>query len=488
MKRLLSISSLVLFPILCFGQWTQVGNSINGQAANDRCGSSTAISADGSIVAMGSPNSSSSFSNAGKVRVFKNTNINWTQIGADIDGESSGDQTGRSVSLSADGSILAIGEPFNNDLGFTSGQVRVFKNVNNAWSQVGQDLFGENASAEGGRSVDLSDDGSIVAFGAPNTTVNGMFFAGKVKVYINQNNTWVQKGGDINGDGSVVKFGNAVSLSADGNTIAIGQSGDPVKTNPEDTGRVKIYQFTGNQWVQLGNTIFEPGSRGEFGYQLSLSSSGTVLAIGSYSRSEVQVFELSNGTWSQIGSTLIGNGAGDAFGFSVSLSGSGTRLAVGARFINLANDKPGSAYIFERQGSNWVLIGNQIVGVAQGDQAGFSVAINQNGSKVAVASTGNDTAGNNAGYVRVFENIFLSTSDVENNLFSFYPNPVSDVVNFSADHNIENITIYNSFGQKVLAKKINSKNCNLDVSALSNGIYVVKLEGDKSKTVKLIKH
>jgi hypothetical protein len=119
---------------------------------------------------------------AGQVRVFQNTNGIWTQIGADINGESSGDQTGQSVSLSIDGSILAIGEPGNNDLGFTSGQVRVYKNINNNWTQIGQDLYGQNATAGAGRSVDLSDDGSVLAFGAPNTTVNGVFFAGKVKV------------------------------------------------------------------------------------------------------------------------------------------------------------------------------------------------------------------------------------------------------------------------------------------------------------------
>ena len=165
MRQIFTI--LALMPTLCFAQWTQVGNSINGQTANDRSGYSTAISANGNIVAIGSANSSSSFPNAGQVRVFEFTNGVWTQVATDINGESSGDQTGQSVSLSADGSIVAIGEPFNNDLGFTSGQVRVFKNINNSWSQVGQDLFGQNAVAEAGKSVDLSSDGSILAFGAP---------------------------------------------------------------------------------------------------------------------------------------------------------------------------------------------------------------------------------------------------------------------------------------------------------------------------------
>lgn len=479
MKKAISI--LIFLPVFCFGQWTQVGNTINGQVAGDSFGYSTAISADGTIVASGANSNDNGGSNSGQVRVFGLANGVWSQIGGDLNGESSGDQTGQSVSLSSDGSVVAIGEPFNNDLGFVSGQVRVFRNVNNSWIQVGQDLFGENSSAEAGKSVDLSADGSVVAFGAPNTTVNGVFFAGKVKVFVNQNNNWVQKGGDINGDGSIIKFGSGVSLSDDGNTIAIGQSGDPTNNNPADVGRVKIYQFTGNQWVQLGNTIFEPGSRGEFGLRVSLSASGTILAIGSFSRSEVQVFELTNGVWSQIGSTLVGNGAGDSFGFSLSLSSSGSRLAVGARFINQNNNQPGSAYIFERQGSNWVLVGNPIVGVAQGNQAGFSVAISQDGSKVAVGSIGNNT-------VRVFENTSLSTSDFDSDSFSFYPNPTNNSVNFSSTTAIKNITLYNLIGQEVISKQVNAENFSLDISYLSSGTYIAKLNtNEKSKSVKIIR-
>ena len=52
----------------------------------------------------------------------------WTQLGSDIDGEASNDYSGGSVSLSADGSIVAIGS-INNDAenGSNSGHVRVYE-------------------------------------------------------------------------------------------------------------------------------------------------------------------------------------------------------------------------------------------------------------------------------------------------------------------------------------------------------------------------
>lgn len=485
MKKVILILTLV--PTFCFGQWTQIGNAINGKTAFDRSGNSCAISANGNIVAIGSSVSDASFSNVGQVRVFQNTNGIWTQIGADINGESSGDQTGQSVSLSIDGSILAIGEPGNNDLGFTSGQVRVYKNINNNWTQIGQDLYGQNATAGAGRSVDLSDDGSILAFGAPNTTVNGVFFAGKVKVFENQNNNWVQKGGDIDGDGTIIKFGESVSLSDDGNIIAIGQSGDPINNNPQDTGKVKIYQYINNQWIQLGNTIIGDVGRDEFGFVTSLSANGKIVAIGTFGQGTVKVFELINSTWTQIGNTLVGNSSGDFFGCSVSLSGDGKRLAAGARFISI--NQPGSVYVFENQGGNWLQIDSQIVGVGLDDQAGSSVALTKDGAKVAVGAPGNDNAaGGNAGHVRVFQKTSLSTSDVDNNLFSFYPNPAKDLVHFSSKNTIENITIYNVFGQEVLFKKINSLEFDVDIKNLPYGTYFGKLNKDgKSQSIKFFK-
>ena len=66
-------------------------------------------------------------SNSGHVRVYKNISDSWQQIGSDIDGEAPGDLSGRSVSLSSNGRILAIGANLNADNGYNSGHVRVYK-------------------------------------------------------------------------------------------------------------------------------------------------------------------------------------------------------------------------------------------------------------------------------------------------------------------------------------------------------------------------
>jgi len=101
--------------------------------------------------------------------VYQYANSAWTQIGADIDGEAASDYSGRSVSLSSDGTIVAIGADGNDGTtGSESGHVRVYQYANSAWTQLGVDIDGEAASDYSGTSgsVSLSSDGLTVAIGA----------------------------------------------------------------------------------------------------------------------------------------------------------------------------------------------------------------------------------------------------------------------------------------------------------------------------------
>ncbi len=101
--------------------------------------------------------------NSDYVRIYENISGTWTQIGDDIDGEETDDDSGESVSLSADGTIVAIGACYNNGNGEESGHVRVYENVSGTWTQIGDDIDGEAAKRYSGRSVSLSGDGAIVA-------------------------------------------------------------------------------------------------------------------------------------------------------------------------------------------------------------------------------------------------------------------------------------------------------------------------------------
>ena len=119
----------------------------------------------------------------GKVRVFewfdngKGSGYAWVQRGNEIDGEAAGDKSGYSVSLSADGNIVAIGAPYNDDGNTNSGHVRVFAYVGNNWIQIGNDIDGVVVGGFLGGSLSLSSDGKFLAIGAKSDS-NGI-----VRVY-----------------------------------------------------------------------------------------------------------------------------------------------------------------------------------------------------------------------------------------------------------------------------------------------------------------
>ena len=117
--------------------WSQLGTTIAGESAGDYSGWAVSLSDDGTIVAIGAYGNDKNGNESGHVRIYKYTNGSWTQLGDDIDGDYAGDLFGVSVSLSADGTILAIGAEGDDYAGTDSGSVSIFQYSNNSWAQLG---------------------------------------------------------------------------------------------------------------------------------------------------------------------------------------------------------------------------------------------------------------------------------------------------------------------------------------------------------------
>ena len=96
--------------------------------------------------------------------ITKGTRNIWSQLGSDIDGEAAFDSSGYRVALNSDGTIVAIGAPYNDGNGTDSGHVRVYQYSSGSWSQLGSDIDGEAADDMSGYSVSLNSDGTIVAY------------------------------------------------------------------------------------------------------------------------------------------------------------------------------------------------------------------------------------------------------------------------------------------------------------------------------------
>ena len=383
----------------------QVGPDIDGEAAGDHSGHVVSMSADGSRLAISAPDNDGNGNSSGHVRVYQWSGTTWTQLGADIDGEAVGDFSGESVSLSADGIRLAIGAPENDGGGEeNAGHVRVYQWSGSVWAQLGADIDGEDSYHWSGY-VSLSEDGSRLAVGAIDYSYVGRH-SGYVRVYQWSGSVWAQLGANIDGERREDTFGYAVSLSADGSRLAVGAMGND--GNGPNSGHVRVYQWSGTAWTQLGADIDGEAIGDISSASVSLSADGNRLAIGAPQNNgngidsgHVRVYQWSGTAWTQLGVDIDGEARDDRHGFSVSLSADGNRLAVGSALNDGNGENSGHVRVYQWSESTWTQFGVDIDGEAGADRSGI-VSLSADGNRLASGAIYNDGNGIDSGHVRVF--------------------------------------------------------------------------------------
>ena len=304
---------------------------------------------------------------------------------------------GRRVALSADGNTLISGGFGDNA---NSGAAWVFTRSSGVWSQQGAKLVGTAATGapERGFSVALSADGNTALVGGPADNSN----LGALWVFVRSGGVWTQQGIKITPTGAVgaASLGDAVALSADGNTALVGAHGDN-----GGAGAVWVFTRSGVTWSQQGPKLVGSGATGlaTQGYSVALSSDGNTALVGGYtdtgSIGAAWVFTRSAGVWSQQGAKLVGTGyvGSPAQGESVALSGDGNTALIGG-FQD--NPSVGAVWTFTRSGGVWTQQGSKLfasdaIGAAA---QGFTVAISTDGS-TALVSGYPDNSGVGASWV-----------------------------------------------------------------------------------------
>lgn len=307
--------------------WTQIGADIIGEGPGEYAGNSVAISAGGTRIAIGAffAQSNGIFF-TGHVRVYDLIGGTWTQVGADIDGQGLGVQSGSSVAMSGSGSRLIVGA--------RTGSARVFDLVGTTWTQVGATFAG---GGQLGDAVDISTDGTTIAISAP---AGG---SGSVSVYRLVGGAWVQVGNTMIGNqlpGPGSFFGDAISLTANGSRIAVSSTktreGVPAN-DPRFNGQVRVFDLVGSTWTQVGanvnggiDTLLTRNSD-SLGETLMISDDGTRFAATIANNSEAKVYTLVSGAWVQTGATItVASGAGlSVRSEGLALAADGRTLAIG---------------------------------------------------------------------------------------------------------------------------------------------------------------
>jgi hypothetical protein len=253
--------------------WTQVGATIDGTINSGSLGRTVALSASGNrLVAAGYDG----FTERGQIRVFDLVGTTWTQVGATL---VAGNGFGYNVDVSSDGSTIAASQLFLSRVG----AVQVLRLSGATWTQVGNLLTDSLTSItqdQGfGQGLSLSGNGSRIAVGAPRNKEAGLIVGsadgpGKVRVYDLVGNTWTQVGNAVLGTAIAGRnpdaFGFTLALSDDGTRFAATVSGN---------SEAKVYSVVNGTWVQTGATV--SAAAGEIIFDgLALAADGKTLALG----------------------------------------------------------------------------------------------------------------------------------------------------------------------------------------------------------------
>ncbi len=422
-------------------------------------GGAVALSRDGTKLAVGAKG----YGNKGAVYLFEINNrmgawgeeVLYTSrisSGKGAGALSSGADFGDSVALSADGSRLAVGASGSSS---RKGAVHLFTVAGVRWgsevapvkkidtgvsglSLVANDYFGSG--------VAFNADGTKLAIGARGDSSRGVSSAGAVYLFTVGGNTWGDIITKINkidtrlyglAPASDDGFGYSVALSADATRLAVGSIGADASVSKKNTGAVYLINIPmrrGYAWgalVKMSDRIADGAGvslnvADKFGRGVALSDDGTKLAVGAEGDDTghndsgvVYLFTVGGSTWgntaTQTGKIADTRGVfvsdGDAFGTAVALTGDGSRLVVGAPSDDSSYVDAGTTHVFSISGSTW---GNKVdhihkvrdqlgFSLAKWEHFGYSVALNGDGTKMAVGAPLNGTGGTKRGAVYLFE-------------------------------------------------------------------------------------
>jgi len=305
--------------------WVQMGNTIEGLAGSSQTGPSVDISKNGQTLIMGEQDPELYYTGTARVFSFNNDTQLWNQIGSTIQQEEENALFGHAVAISdlgvGNGIIVAVSSPSFDYCGV--GKVTAYNlNAENEWQELATassdpqfTSFSQNAVF--GHSISLSSDGTVLACGAPGgaTRTVDIYYQsmnhGYVQVLeLDRTGTpmWIPRGQELipyEGDlwenfSAVARFGESVSLSADGNRVAIGTKDDLIQSH-KSSGSASVYEFNSSSYERIGDFLVgNPSSDQKFGQSVAISSDGMYVTVGARLSSfygQVFVYRNNNLMW-----------------------------------------------------------------------------------------------------------------------------------------------------------------------------------------------
>ena len=225
---------------------------------------------------------------------------------------------------------------------------------------------------------------------------------------------FTQYGQDLNGSSTSdgANLGKSISLSDNGDYMVIGMPGYQLSGSWYDQGTALIYHFNGTSWdLEAG---YSAEIRGEiaganFGSSVAISGNGTIVAIGAPNPTPgpngddgyVRIFERSGTSWLFRQEIRGSNVSGHLnFGESLAVNQDGSRIAVGSRNNTITGTADqGEVRVFQRDFNSWNQLGSPVGGQYASGFFGRSLDISNDGN---VFVSGGPHA-NDVGVVQIFQ-------------------------------------------------------------------------------------
>jgi hypothetical protein len=388
-KLLNIINEILLISNIVIKNFNKIGQNINGTTSDEQLGYSISMNDVGNRIAIGSwlknnlelPHDPEQSNQCGSVTIWEYNDV--SKLWNMVNYEIKGNVPNDLFGLSV--CMNGLGDKVA--IGSRT-CVRVYKDNNGQWSLLGNELARTNNSNEG-YSISLNNSGSRIVIGL---IYNNLFISNNViTIYEYHIDTWDVVGDSIIRTFSTDMLGYSVSMNYDGNIIVIGAPGIS-----STSGKVEIYKKISTNW-ELSKTIYEStNANDDFGSSVCMSDDGNIIAVSDLNNEVVRVYNILENK--RIGKNIYSTQSGNKFGCSISLNGLGNRLAIGV-FHNNVDVGCVKIYDYDIISDEWIKFEYDIEGEFLGDMIGYSVKLNKQGNKVAISAPYK----NNQGQVNVYK-------------------------------------------------------------------------------------
>jgi hypothetical protein len=368
-------------PTVFVPKWTKIGQDIFGESDGDHLGQAVALSQDGMVVAVGSHlHDQNANQDVGRVRVYQ-LGKSWQQIGQDLIGNTVNEESGWAIDLSADGSILAIGSLKGGQNSEGSVRVYEYNRDYNFWEPLGQELFGGEAGSLFGGSLSLSDNGMSLVIGAEMYDSGSSQDVGRVQVYWFNRfmNLWIQTGQNFWGEDALDHAGSEVCVSGDGQVVAMGVPDKDDDMGTPDVGLVRVYKLGsgGLVWYSFGGGIYGPTENARFGLSVDVSADGRIVAASSSSAVHILHYDDEIENWME-SDAQISLEVDDIFDITheikVDLSPDGRMIAISRASTSVSGVV--QVYRLNEESTEWVKVGQNIESNVSNSVPSLYLAIN----------------------------------------------------------------------------------------------------------------